>query len=566
MSEREDHNFDGACLERVRRLQEKAVDATIIVIAGLGLPWLMAAVREFGWQRFNYLEASLFVTMLGIAFNLRRFSFEFKALNVLLAGSLIGAGVLLEDGLNSRSGLYFLAVSVFGTLVLDPKVGYWCTALFTGLTIACGLGWVPHGMAEAAGKAVFWPGWALPSLSLTLLLVTCASRIHAALTSTIHELSEHSRILEMNQRKLESEIATRRDAEDQLSRLNAELEDRINQSHRELRILSQAVEQSPVSVVITDPKGAIEYVNAAFVAASGFERAEVIGQNPRLLQSGKTEPQVYTDLWSTILAHGTWHGEFINRKKNGEEYFEEAWIAPLEDEHGEILKFIGVKKDVTKRKELEEALRQLSITDANTGVANRRRFDQVLEAELSRAKRSGNPLSLVMLDIDFFKTFNDRFGHQAGDECLKIVAETLQSVVRRSGDLVARYGGEEFGLILPITDARASCRVAEEARRRVEKLELRFSGQSAPITISAGVCSAVPNLETTSSSLLSKADAALYRAKRDGRNRVECNRETPGPSGGEKVGLFINRPIHNSKSGGPARESARRSPVSPRTH
>ena len=167
------------------------------------------------------------------------------------------------------------------------------------------------------------------------------------------------------------------------------------------------------------------------------------------------------------------------------------------------------------RRDLEEAnahLQRLSMLDGLTGVANRRRFNEALDVEWRRGIRSKAPLSLLMIDIDAFKPYNDAHGHQAGDECLCVVGTTLAESLHRAGDLVARYGGEEFAVLLPETDAEHALRVAEMLRERV--------AAATPVTISAGVSTIVPDLGGASFVLVADADAALYEAKRSGRNRV----------------------------------------------
>ena len=167
------------------------------------------------------------------------------------------------------------------------------------------------------------------------------------------------------------------------------------------------------------------------------------------------------------------------------------------------------------RHDLEEAnarLQRLSMLDSLTGIANRRRFDEALDVEWRRALRSGAPLSLLMIDIDAFKPYNDAHGHQAGDDCLCRVGAILVESLHRAGDLVARYGGEEFVVLLPETDREHAAGIAEMLRERV--------AAGAPVTISVGVSTLVPELGGAAFVLIAEADAALYEAKRSGRNRV----------------------------------------------
>jgi diguanylate cyclase (GGDEF)-like protein len=179
--------------------------------------------------------------------------------------------------------------------------------------------------------------------------------------------------------------------------------------------------------------------------------------------------------------------------------------------------------EVTRR--LEEAnreLQRLSSLDGLTGLTNRRRLDEFIDNEWQRGARDGTSLSVILVDIDFFKAYNDRYGHLAGDECLKRVAGALRSAFRRPGDLVARYGGEEFAAILPGTDAAGAQVVAESMRKGVEDLKIPHEGSTASprVTISLGFATMIPRPQKNSDELVAAADQALYRSKREGRNRV----------------------------------------------
>ncbi|TWA71478.1 response regulator receiver modulated diguanylate cyclase [Azospirillum brasilense] len=169
-----------------------------------------------------------------------------------------------------------------------------------------------------------------------------------------------------------------------------------------------------------------------------------------------------------------------------------------------------------------DLLRTLSFNDGLTGIANRRRFDEVLLREWRRCGRVQLPLSLIMLDVDQFKPYNDHYGHQAGDECLRAVAQLLVGQMMRPGDLIARYGGEEFVCLLPETDEDGAVKVAERLRQTVAERRLphAVSHVADHITISLGVATARPLLDDTPDRLTQLADGLLYEAKRAGRNRV----------------------------------------------
>jgi diguanylate cyclase (GGDEF)-like protein len=173
---------------------------------------------------------------------------------------------------------------------------------------------------------------------------------------------------------------------------------------------------------------------------------------------------------------------------------------------------------------LNSKLHDQSLIDPLTQIANRRRFEQVLEVEWNRALRSGWPISVVMLDIDHFKSLNDRYGHLRGDECLTAVAQVLRRDLRRGGELLARYGGEEFVAVLPNVDADGAMLTAEAMRARVHQIGIENHGSPiGRLTISVGVCSVVPVAGLRREGLVEAADTALYRAKSGGRNRAEIS-------------------------------------------
>lgn len=169
-----------------------------------------------------------------------------------------------------------------------------------------------------------------------------------------------------------------------------------------------------------------------------------------------------------------------------------------------------------------QQLQRLALIDGLTQVANRRRFDEYLEREWFRQVRERSCLSLILCDVDFFKAYNDTYGHQAGDECLRLVATTISQEVKRSADLVARYGGEEFAVILPNTDAVGAVYVAENIRLKIEDLAIPHATSTVRdrVTLSLGVTSLIPQAETPPSLILSLADKALYQAKASGRNQL----------------------------------------------
>jgi diguanylate cyclase (GGDEF)-like protein len=176
-------------------------------------------------------------------------------------------------------------------------------------------------------------------------------------------------------------------------------------------------------------------------------------------------------------------------------------------------------------KRYRDSLKTLSTVDGLTGVANRRRFDEVLSQEWLRARRNLSPVSLLMMDIDFFKAYNDHYGHLAGDDCLRKVAEGLNEVARRPADILARYGGEEFVLLLPETDAEGGLKIAQRAQEKMQHLNIphAYSIVAKQVTLSIGVATIVPSDEQTFHELILRSDELLYEAKHGGRNQVRSH-------------------------------------------
>ncbi|MGF7185863.1 diguanylate cyclase (GGDEF)-like protein [Desulfitispora alkaliphila] len=179
-------------------------------------------------------------------------------------------------------------------------------------------------------------------------------------------------------------------------------------------------------------------------------------------------------------------------------------------------------KNHLELKQYRDMLKETSMIDGLTGIPNRRRFDEALSMEWSRAARYGNSLSLVMIDIDHFKNYNDTYGHLEGDECLRKVAAAMQSIPKRNTDIVARWGGEEFACLLPDADEASANEIAEELRKKVMALQIphESSQVSDVVTVSLGVATMVPQKGQQPDVLVKKADQALYNAKKSGRNRV----------------------------------------------
>jgi len=194
---------------------------------------------------------------------------------------------------------------------------------------------------------------------------------------------------------------------------------------------------------------------------------------------------------------------------------------PIYDESGKLIAVVETLRDMTVQKLAQTELQRLATRDGLTGVANRRCFDSVLEAEWKRRVRDVKPLSMILIDVDHFKNYNDSFGHQSGDVCLKAIASTMVSSCLRSSDLIARYGGEEFAAILPSTTASGSLTVAERIRADIAALNLPHPSNEGlgRVSVSLGIATVQPDRALEIDQLIAAADRALYAAKHAGRNR-----------------------------------------------
>ncbi len=283
---------------------------------------------------------------------------------------------------------------------------------------------------------------------------------------------------------------------------------------KKLQLLAQAVEQMDELVKITDPQGQILYVNNSLIANTGYKEIELIGQTPRIFKSGKHPRSFYKDLWDTITAKKIYRNVLINKKKDGTLYYEDLTISPMLDEKGEILYFVATSKDVSKQIELEEKLKNMATRDALTGIYNRYKMNEEIDAEIKKSKRYNQRFSILMFDIDFFKQINDTYGHDIGDKVLVELCENITKIIRDT-DIFARWGGEEFIILARETNEESTFLLAEKIRKKVAS---HIFVQDIHITISIGAALFMPTY--TKEEILKNVDNALYEAKRTGRNKT----------------------------------------------
>ena len=285
-------------------------------------------------------------------------------------------------------------------------------------------------------------------------------------------------------------------------------------SRKEIEKLSKVVEQIDDSVMITDKTGMITYANKAFFDETGYTKEDVIGSTPRVLKSGKYDVAFYKKLWATILRGDIYKDTLINKKKNGDLYYEKKTITPLKDDENNLIGFVSSGKDVTLETMMHQEMEHLASIDKLTGIYNRHKFEELFSLEAERARRFSSPLSLILLDIDHFKSVNDTYGHDIGDDVLKHLSSIIKSNIRQI-DIFARWGGEEFLVLSPGTNLT-------EVKTFAEKLRLAVEQASFPSVDNVTVSIGLSEFETgdTFSNLFKRADKALYFAKNNGRNQV----------------------------------------------
>ena len=294
-----------------------------------------------------------------------------------------------------------------------------------------------------------------------------------------------------------------------------EFEKREKEIAKQLELINRYVMISE-----TDLSGNITHVSQAFCDALGYTQEELMGNNHRMVKSYENDPEIYTSLWESISHNKTWASELKSRTKEGLPFWVQITISPKYDEHARKVGYTAIRQNITAKKMFE----LFSITDGLTGIFNRRHFDTKLPELINSAKRDKRFLCMLMLDVDYFKRYNDGYGHGAGDEVLKKVAKAIENRFQRSNDYVFRVGGEEFCVLSLSTAPKEFYALAQQLKEDIEALKIdhAYSDVSGFITVSMGanVWSAFENLN--SKAMYDDVDGKLYKAKEGGRNRLVC--------------------------------------------
>ncbi|QKE30048.1 PAS sensor-containing diguanylate cyclase [Arcobacter acticola] len=273
-----------------------------------------------------------------------------------------------------------------------------------------------------------------------------------------------------------------------------------------------------VNLCVTDKNGVIIDVSKSYCNLTGYTRAELIGKRHNILRYEKTENRVYKELWETINNKKIWEGELTNVKKDGEIFNTKILITPELDENQNIVNFIAYSQDISYQKKIE----LISVTDELTKLYNKREFNNIFTRSVENAKRFNNPYTMLMIDIDFFKQYNDSYGHLKGDYALESVAKAMKKCCTRSTDISFRLGGEEFGLIFIASNQKEALVFAKKIQDEIHnlKIEHKSSKVSSYLTVSIGLFFSENIRDFSKDDIYQRCDDALYFAKKAGRNNI----------------------------------------------
>ncbi|MGA9060289.1 MAG: EAL domain-containing protein [Terracidiphilus sp.] len=291
------------------------------------------------------------------------------------------------------------------------------------------------------------------------------------------------------------------------------------QTEERLRLAATVFTGAREGITITDRSGTILEVNEAFTRITGYTREEVLGQNPRLLQSGLHSKEFYKNMWNALIRDGQWSGEVWNRTKSGDIYAEMLTINAIRDANGEVLQYVGLFSDITEIKEHEQRLEHIAHYDALTGLPNRALFADRLRQAMAHAHRSKRLLAVAYFDLDGFKAINDRYGHSTGDALMAALALRMKRALRE-GDTLARLGGDEFAAVILDLDDTKACTATLNRLLAAAAEEAQIGDVALRASASAGLAfypQATEDMDADG--LLRQAGQAMYQAKLAGGNR-----------------------------------------------
>ncbi len=291
---------------------------------------------------------------------------------------------------------------------------------------------------------------------------------------------------------------------------------RLKEAEAAIRLSASVFSATTEGIVVTDTAAKIVSVNPAFTTLTGYTSEEAVGQNARILKSGKHDAGFFRAMFQELRANGIWKGEVWSKRKDGSIYLERLSISAICDEAGEAVSYVGVCADITEQWDHEQRIRHMALHDALTGLPNRSLFMERVTQLIAMSAREPRHIAILFLDLDGFKLVNDTWGHEIGDQVLKTVSTRLLALVRPS-DTIARLGGDEFVILLDNPESRDS--VAMICSRVIEEVNalMNFDRIVAHVGTSIGIAFKA-NEAASAADLLKNADAAMYEAKAAGKN------------------------------------------------
>ncbi len=290
------------------------------------------------------------------------------------------------------------------------------------------------------------------------------------------------------------------------------------EADKKLHLAASVFVHAREGIVITDSLGTIIDVNTAFSTITGYSRDDIIGENTRILSSGRQSKKFYAEMWRSLIEQNYWYGEVWNRRKNGEVYAEMLTISTVRDTHGDIQQFVALFSDITQVKEHEVRLEHIAHYDVLTDMPNRVLLADYLQEAMALSKRHDQPLAVAFLDLDGFKAINDTYGHDTGDNLLITIASNMKKALRE-GDILARFGGDEFvAVMMDQTDITTSYTILGRLLDAACE-PIYIDDRKLQVSASIGVTFYPQSGDVDADQLLRQADQAMYQAKLSGKNR-----------------------------------------------